>query len=375
VKIDKNAPVTKATYPAGWNNTDAVVTLEASDNESGVKNTLYRVDGGIWVSGNKLTINASGIHTVEFYSVDNVKNIESTQAIQVKIDKIPPKTSVGLAGTQWPDGSYKTDVTITLSAVDNPGGYGVAHIYYRIGATGSYTLYQKPIVVSSNGSYELYVYSDDNCKNTEVMQRFVFKIIKPWPLNYSLLCKQLTIYGNLNVDRVFSDGPVNIYGHCRLNYLGTTARSVLRTGPSTIDTLLLNQPYQAIPQPDWNGLKTVTTLRKENQIPQNTTLSNVWFHNSLMIAGTTKLSGIIVVKGDLVINGNLTLDNVGIFCSGTITFNGNVNGSGLIYAGTALIAHGNPQISGGIIVNGPVEASGTIGNRGVEIEKYLIWLH
>ncbi len=169
------------------------------------------------------------------------------------------------------------------------------------------------------------------------------------------------------------NGPVNIYGHCNLNYLGTTEKTILKTGPSTIGTLITGQPRQPIPTPDWEGLQAVTTLNKERQIPKNVTLNNVRFENSLMIAGTTKLSGLIVVKGDLTINGNVDLNDAGIFCSGKITINGNVKGSGLIYA-TGLTAHGNPQLNGVVIVDGPVEASGSVANKGQDLQKYLKWL-
>lgn len=132
-------------------------------------------------------------------------------------------------------------------------------------------------------------------------------------------------------------------------------------------------PSQEIREPDWEGLRTATVLQKKRQISQNTTLNNLRFANDLQISGTTRIKGLLVVEGDLRIHGNVSMENAGVFCTGTITFNGNVSGSGLIYAGTGLMIHGNPQIDGMVIVDGPVTGSGNVGNGGVAVEEYLTW--
>jgi cytoskeletal protein CcmA (bactofilin family) len=371
-KADTTPPVTIAEYPTDWTNQDATVILNATDDLSGVKETRFRINDGPWQAGTILQIITEGNHAIEFYSIDNAGNGEIVKSITVRLDRTKPVTEIKLTGDQKPDGSYQSNVTVNITAIDNLNGSGINRIYYRIGVEGGYQPYTEPLVITTEGLNEVYAYAVDNAGNHEEPQRIEFKIVKGWESDYSLICNKLTIYGHLNVDRVFVNGQVNIYGHCNLNYLGTTEKTILKTGPSTIDQLRTEQPHQAIPAPDWEGLKTVTELRQEKQIPKDVSLNNVRFENSLMIAGTTKLSGLIVVKGDLTINGNVDLKDAGIFCSGKITFNGNVKGSGLIYA-TGLTAHGNPQLNGVIIVNGPVEASGSVGNNGVDLHKYLKW--
>jgi subtilase family serine protease len=371
-KADTTPPVTIAEYPVEWTNQDVTVILTATDDLSGVKETRYRIDDGQWQAGTILQINTEGTHSVEFYSIDNADNGEIVKSITVRIDRTKPVTEIKLTGAQKPDGAYQSNVTVNITAIDNLNGSGINRIYYRIGVEGGYQPYTEPLVITTEGLNEVYAYAVDNAGNHEEPQRVEFKIGKGWQSDYSLICNKLTIYGHLNVDRVFVNGPVNIYGHCNLNYLGTTEKTILKTGPSTIDLLRTEQPHQAIPAPDWEGLKTVTELRQEKQIPKDVTLNNVRFENSLMIAGTTKLSGLIVVKGDLTINGNVDLNDAGIFCSGKITFNGNVQGSGLI-CGAGLVAHGNPQLNGAMVVDGPVEASGTIGNQGVDLQEFLKW--
>ncbi len=371
---DITPPVTVPWYPTSWKNTNVMVGLTATDDISGVKETKYRVNGGLWETGIIILVKDEGNHSIEFYSTDKAGNIETIKMITVKIDKTSPHTIVTLTGEKKPDGVYKSDVAISLTATDNINGSGVASIFYRIGTGENYNRYIEPFVITEEGLTELYVYSIDYAGNIEPAQRFEIQIIKGWELDYSLICNNLTVYGTLNVDRIFVNGPVNIYGQCQTNYLGTIQNSILTTGPSVINVLETSQPYRTIPNPDWGALKNATTLRQEAQIPQNVALSNVRFENSLMIAGTTKLNGLIVVKGDLIINGDVHMDDTGIFCSGKITFNGNVKGSGLIFC-LGLTAHGNPQLNGAVIVNGPVEASGTIGNNGPNLQKYLKWFN
>ncbi len=59
---------------------------------SGVTNTFYSVDGGPLQSGNAVTIPASavGLHTIEYYSVDNAGNQEASHTVTVLM--APPQT-------------------------------------------------------------------------------------------------------------------------------------------------------------------------------------------------------------------------------------------------------------------------------------------
>ncbi|NRD76932.1 hypothetical protein HPT25_05415 [Bacillus sp. BRMEA1] len=55
------------------------VSLKASDNQSGVKSTQYRINGGDWITyTDPFTIYAGVTHTMEFYSTDNAGNQENT---------------------------------------------------------------------------------------------------------------------------------------------------------------------------------------------------------------------------------------------------------------------------------------------------------
>jgi len=94
---DVTPPVTTASgMGTRWRNDAATVKLAATDDQSGVAATVYRVDDGAWKLGDQLTVKApkdhsnDGEHVVTFYSVDNALNQEAFKTATVKIDTRPP---------------------------------------------------------------------------------------------------------------------------------------------------------------------------------------------------------------------------------------------------------------------------------------------
>lgn len=79
----------------GWYVTPVTVTLEATDDASGVSHTLYKIDNGEWKTyTGPFVIDTDGAHTVYYYSVDNAGNEEHTQTRQVNIDFYGPEITI-----------------------------------------------------------------------------------------------------------------------------------------------------------------------------------------------------------------------------------------------------------------------------------------
>jgi peptidoglycan/xylan/chitin deacetylase (PgdA/CDA1 family) len=80
-----------------WRNDPATVKLAATDAESGVAATVYRLDDGAWKVGTEVRVPApkdhsnDGEHVIAFYSVDNASNQEALKTATVKIDTRPPR--------------------------------------------------------------------------------------------------------------------------------------------------------------------------------------------------------------------------------------------------------------------------------------------
>jgi hypothetical protein len=95
--------------------------------------------------------------------------VESAQSTAVYVDATPPVTTATLAPALNAAGWVNTNVTVTLSAVDNPGGSGVASISYS--ATGAQTIpattYSAPFVLSTEGTTTLHFGAVDIAGNVE----------------------------------------------------------------------------------------------------------------------------------------------------------------------------------------------------------------
>ncbi|WFO75016.1 hypothetical protein J4526_08060 [Desulfurococcaceae archaeon MEX13E-LK6-19] len=97
---DNTPPETIDNTTTAWLNRDVTIVLDTIDNVSGIAETFYRVDGGEWISGTIILIQAfanhsnDGVHVVEYYSIDNVGNVEPVKTAYVYVDTTPPTMSV-----------------------------------------------------------------------------------------------------------------------------------------------------------------------------------------------------------------------------------------------------------------------------------------
>lgn len=134
--LDTTPPVTSAEISAavganGWYNSPVIVTLTASDTESGANETFYQVDGKAFAKyAGPFPIPEEGPHTLEFYSTDNATNVEPLRRLSVPIDSEPPTATGELQGTLDPSGWYRSAVIVILGAIDATSQ--VASIEYRV---------------------------------------------------------------------------------------------------------------------------------------------------------------------------------------------------------------------------------------------------
>ncbi len=116
-----------------WYTSNVEITLTATDDSSGVKETKYRINEDTWeVYTSPFEVTGSTVH---YYSEDNASNVEDENQIEVKIDKTPPDTP---AVTD--DGECTTDGTqlhATWTSADAESG--VIEYQYAIGTTSGGT--------------------------------------------------------------------------------------------------------------------------------------------------------------------------------------------------------------------------------------------
>jgi len=179
VKIDLTGPATTDTSAAigtAWKNTPQTVTLTPTDaGGSGIAATYFTTDGSTptvaSTKGTTVTLSASGVYTVKYFSVDNAGNVEPVQTAGtvIRIDRQNPVTgdNTQLIGNTW----KTTPQTVTLTPGDT-GGSGVVTTYYTInGSTPTVASAQgTSVLLPGPGTYSVKYFSVDAAGNTETVK-------------------------------------------------------------------------------------------------------------------------------------------------------------------------------------------------------------
>ncbi|BBH20506.1 hypothetical protein Back11_18510 [Paenibacillus baekrokdamisoli] len=175
IQVDTTAPTTIDDAPKNWVNKDVTVTLKATDNDSGINATYYKVDHAAEQTGTSVTITAEGEHTLTYWSLDHAGNREDPHTAIVKIDKTAPISGASVSPT-IPNGSngwYTSDVTLSLAASDNLSG--VTRTEYRVN-NGVWITYNGSIPAFGEGIYEVGYRSTDQAGNIEELQIINVKV-------------------------------------------------------------------------------------------------------------------------------------------------------------------------------------------------------
>ncbi|NOU71371.1 hypothetical protein GC098_08040 [Paenibacillus sp. LMG 31458] len=106
-----------------WYRTPVTITLNATDNFSGVADTFYTVDGGTEQKGTSVTIKEEGSHTISYWSVDKAGNVETPHTAVVQLDKTAPTLHVVLDKTiLWPANHQMITVSASVYSEDSLSG-------------------------------------------------------------------------------------------------------------------------------------------------------------------------------------------------------------------------------------------------------------
>jgi peptidoglycan/xylan/chitin deacetylase (PgdA/CDA1 family) len=177
---DTTAPATTiscngaACAPTSYASTVSV-SLAAADTGSGIASTHYTTDGSTPALSSPTYTGPFPLATsatVQYRSWDNAGNVEAAHSqvitVQQPPDTTPPSTTVSCNGGACGSQGYTSPVTVTLSAADNQGGWGVANTYYTTDGstpTTSSTVYTGPFTVKQNTTLKFF--STDLAGNAE----------------------------------------------------------------------------------------------------------------------------------------------------------------------------------------------------------------
>jgi hypothetical protein len=144
-----------------WRNASVTVTITASD-DSTITNTFYKENGGATTTyTTPFVVSAAGTTTIDFWSVDDVGNVEPTQTAQIRIDLVDPVTI-----DDAPPGWVNYPVDLALMATDDMSGVESTDWWTDVAPVPQ--PYWDPIEISVEGTHAVYYRSTDIAGNVEV---------------------------------------------------------------------------------------------------------------------------------------------------------------------------------------------------------------
>lgn len=164
-------------YKAGVN-----VSLEAKDQLSGVRKLEYAINDGKYTPYQKpLTFQDPGVYKVEYYSEDEVGNVEDKKSISFVVDPTPPYSDLTINGITE-DEVISTGSKLYILALDSISG--VASVYYKFDDQPfkKYNGLQLPTAQLEEGEHTITYYAEDKVKNVEEHKSFTFFLDKSAPL-------------------------------------------------------------------------------------------------------------------------------------------------------------------------------------------------
>jgi len=222
VQIDKDPPETIVdVIPPdgynGWYQTSPSILLTASDDHSGIDKTYYKWDDDPSFTEyvGSFLIPSEGEHTLFYYSIDNVGNVESTKTEVFKLDATPPVTVDNIT-TDWTNNSF-----IQLSISDNASG--LYRTYYTLALDGDplpdpnltspFTI-NGHIPVNTSGIYNLKYFSVDIAGNEEsvktAIEQLHLDLTKPTVIAISPPDLNFTTETHLTIDFDDTFSGINI---------------------------------------------------------------------------------------------------------------------------------------------------------------------
>ncbi len=157
------------------------IRLHATDHLSGVKAIYYAFDEEkprpyrVQLTGSVIAALDNGYHTLTYYAVDYVDNVERKKQIRLNVDNDAPHINLAF----WGD-AYRTNhqtyisgrTKIQLSALDKANE--AKHIYYRID-NDSWRSYQERLASpASGGKHTIRYYTIDQVENASLKRKKTF---------------------------------------------------------------------------------------------------------------------------------------------------------------------------------------------------------
>jgi len=203
---DDVPPVTVDNYDGLWRTADFTINLTATDHESGVAETYYRINDEatktVSTNGQPLIITEGVNNILEYWSTDNAGNEETPKTVTgIKLDKTPPTSLINLTGTIGNDGWFISDVTVSISATDSVSE--VDKIEYSFD-NSIWNTYVAPFTIADEGILSIYYRAIDKAGNVEMAKTETGKLDKTVPFGSVLINENADYTNSMSVTLTLS---------------------------------------------------------------------------------------------------------------------------------------------------------------------------
>ena len=104
----------------GWHKSDVTLNFYGYDGQTGLSNLEYKVDEGMWQTGNQCKVTTEGNHNIYYRAVARAGNIEIAKSHLIKLDKTLPTVTIPVELNR---AFRNTDVfTVDFNATDTLAG-------------------------------------------------------------------------------------------------------------------------------------------------------------------------------------------------------------------------------------------------------------
>ena len=132
IRRDVVSPVTSNDYDGAWHTQNFNLTLTATDTQTGVSETFYKINGGptrnVTADGHpRITVEGAN-NTLEYWSIDNAENEELPHKTlaEIKLDKTAPSGSVAINN----GAGYTNSTSVTLNLTANDATSGISEVRF-----------------------------------------------------------------------------------------------------------------------------------------------------------------------------------------------------------------------------------------------------
>ncbi|HEV7651846.1 MAG TPA: plastocyanin/azurin family copper-binding protein [Actinophytocola sp.] len=160
----------------------AVVTVTATDADSGVASVEYSLDGAAFAPYTEpVQVSAAGAHTLTFRATDVAGNVSDEGSASFSVvaapgdDTTPPSVSAVVSGNQDASWNYLDSATLTIDALDVDSG--VASVEYKLDG-GAFVAYTEPVTVTEAGTHTVTYRATDHAGNVSAELSGSFTIVE-----------------------------------------------------------------------------------------------------------------------------------------------------------------------------------------------------